>query len=564
MTESAEIHKAASEPINLLSNGRLKREESPPEAFDGERSPESRGCARLLPVFLRIEGRRCLLAGAGKVALGKIGVLLKAGLELRVVAPEALPEIRQLASDGKLEWVRRSFAPADLDGHALAVAATNSPEVNAAVHQGAAERKILLNCVDDAPNCDFFFGSVVSRGALQVAISTGGASPAFAQRLRREIDERLPAELGPWLDNLGQLRREILATQPAGEERRRLLLELAQRPIRASEDCPSRLLDSGSPDAFSSLAPERPDQEQPDPSWLDEEQLDEEQDEEQEAASTSCEEEDSSAFREPLPPEFGEEYIQENFSASPETVHLVGAGPGDPELLTVKALRLIQTADVLLHDDLVPQAILDLASPSAEVLNVGKRCGSKGITQNQINTLMIEHARQGRTVVRLKGGDPLLFGRAAEELDALAAAGIPFQIVPGITAAFAAAAALGCPLTDRNCASSVVLTTGHRAAEHFRQAQPQDLPLVRLGASTLAVYMPGRELRLLAQKWIEQGLPPELPCAVVSRAALPGQQTQCTTLATLGDIEPTAAPSLLIAGWAVRQIFGPGKRASEL
>ena len=556
MTEPVEMHKTASKQIIAHRAQQLKREKDLPEAFNEDRvlAPEDR--ASLLPIFLRLEGRRCLLVGAGKVALGKIGALLKAGLELRVIAPEALPEIRQLAGKGKLEWVQRPFASTDLDGNALAVAATNSPEVNAAVHRGAAERNILLNCVDDIPNCDFFFGSVVSRGALQVAISTGGASPAFAQRLRREIDERLPAELGPWLEDLGQLRREILATQPGGEERRLLLQELAQRPIRASEDCSSRHSD------FRSL-----EQEQPGQGCLDEERQDEEQDNEQDeeldAGFTSGEEEDSLAFDEPLPPEFGEESNYEDFSASPETVHLVGAGPGDPELLTVKALRLIQTADVLLHDDLVPQAILDLASPSAEILNVGKRCGSKSITQNEINTLMIEHARQGRTVVRLKGGDPLLFGRAAEELAALAAASVPFQVVPGITAAFAAAAALGCSLTDRNCASSVVLTTGHRAPEHFRQAQPHDLPLARLGDSTLAVYMPGRDLRLLAQKWIEEGLPPELPCAVVSRAALPGQQTQCTTLAALGDAGPTAAPSLLIAGLAVQRAFGPGQRASE-
>jgi uroporphyrin-III C-methyltransferase len=557
MTEPVEMHETASKQIMAHRTERLKREKNLPEAFDEACAfaPEDR--ASLLPIFLKLDGRRCLLVGAGEVALGKIGALLKAGLELRVVAPEALPEIRQLAGEGKLEWIQRPFASADLDGNVLAVAATNSPEVNTAVHGGAVERNILSNCVDDIPNCDFFFGSVVSRGALQVAISTGGASPAFAQRLRREIDERLPAELGPWLDNLGQLRREILATQPGGEERRLLLQELAQRPIYSQ----SRQVD------FGSLDQHQLDQDQLDQDQLDQDRIDEDrQDEEQEAGPTSEMNEDSSAFAEPLPLELREESGREDFGASPETVHLVGAGPGDPELLTVKALRLIQTADVLLHDDLVPQAILDLASPSAEILNVGKRSGSKSITQNEINARMIEHARQGRAVVRLKGGDPLLFGRAAEELAALAAAGVPFQIVPGITAAFSAAAALGCSLTDRNCASSVVLTTGHRAPQHFRQTQPHsqgDLPLARLGDSTLVVYMPGRDLRLLAQKWIEEGLPPELPCAAVSRAALPGQRIQCSTLAALGDVEPLAAPSLLIAGWAVQQVFGPGNRASE-
>jgi uroporphyrin-III C-methyltransferase len=539
MTESAEIHKIASKEIKAPHTESLKREKNSQEAVGEVRTFPGEGPS-LLPVFLKLDGRRALLVGAGKVALGKIGNLLKAGLELRVVAPEALPEIRQLAAEGKLEWVQRPFATADLDGSILAVAATNSPEVNAAVHRGAVERNILSNCVDDIPNCDFFFGSVIRRGALHVAISTSGESPAFAQRLRDEIEEQLPAELGPWLENLGQLRRQILATHPSGEPRRILLRQLAHRPLCASEDGPSQPL------AFDS-----PGQDRPDPGQFDEEQ----QDEEQNAGFAPVICDNSPIFSEPSLSK-----VCEEFCASPETVHLVGAGPGDPELLTIKALRLIQTADLLLHDDLVPQAILDLASPSAEILNVGKRCGYKIITQNEINALMIEHARRGRAVVRLKGGDPLLFGRAAEELSALATARIPFQIVPGITAAFAAAAALGCSLTNRDGASSVVLTTGHRAPQHFRQTQPHPeatLPLARLGDSTLVVYMPGRDLRALAQQWIEQGMSPELPCAVVSRAALPGQEIQCSTLAALCDTKPTAAPSLLIAGWAVQRVLQP-------
>ena len=193
-------------------------------------------------------------------------------------------------------------------------------------------RNILCNSVDDIPNCDFFFGSVVSRGELQIAISTAGESPAFAQRLRREIDEQLPEDLGPWLENLGELRREVLATHPRGEERRLLLHELAQRQICDSALCPiaARLRNTAR--------------------------------------------------------EFEDEPKQAR-------VYLVGAGPGDPDLLTVKAVRLIESADVILHDDLVPQAILDLASPSAEIVNVGKRCGTKTITQEEINALMIEHAR---------------------------------------------------------------------------------------------------------------------------------------------------------------------------
>jgi uroporphyrin-III C-methyltransferase len=331
---------------------------------------------------------------------------------------------------------------------------------------------------------------VVSRGALQIAIATAGESPAVAQQLRREIDEQLPDDLGPWLEDVGRLRREVLATHPRGEARRLLLHQLARRPLCDSEVCPSHQL-----------------------------------------------------ARAPL---------DEKTAGSSAKVYLIGAGPGDPDLLTVKALRLLQSSDVVLHDGLVPQAILALASPLAEVVNVGKRCGVKSITQQEINALMIERAQSGRSVVRLKSGDPLLFSRAAEEMAALTEAGVAFEIVPGITAAFAAAAAIGCSLTSRNSTSNVIFSTGHHA-----QVQPENrpthAPLPQLEDATRVVYMPGRDLRLIAQQWLDEGLPPELPCAVVSRAAQPGQQIRTTTLAALGDAAPALAPSLLIAGWALRE-----------
>jgi uroporphyrin-III C-methyltransferase len=406
-----------------------------------------------------------------------------------------LPEIQQLAAEGRLELVQREFRPADLDGNSLVIAATDVPEVNAAVHREALERGILSNSVDDIPNCDFFFGSVVSRGSLQVAISTGGESPAVAQRLRREIDELLPGDLGPWLENLGQLRREVLALHPRSEARKALLHQLAQRPLCESATCPSRQM---------ALAPVAP---------VD--------------------------------------------SESKGKVHLVGAGPGDPDLLTVKALRLIQTAGVILHDDLVPEAILRLAAPGAEIQNVGKRCGVKSIMQEEINGLMIDHAWARRSVVRLKSGDPLIFGRAAEEIAALTEANVAFEVVPGITAAFAAAAAIGCSLTDRNSASNVIFSTGHHAQSHNRS------PLPELEDATRVVYMPGRDLSLLALEWQEQGLPADLPCAVVSRAAQRDEQVQYTTLGALGDAEPALAPSLLIAGWAVKKVTASACRESD-
>jgi siroheme synthase-like protein len=194
----------------------------------------------LLPIFLKLAGRRCLLVGAGEVALQKIPPLLAAEARLRVIAPEVKAEIAGLAAVGRIEIVQREFVESDLEGFFLAIAATDVPAVNAAVFRGAVERNILCNSVDDPPHCDFYFGSVVARGDLQIAISTAGESPALAQRLRREIDEQLPDDLGPWLHELGELRREVLAAYPVSEERRLLLHELAQREVCGARECPAR------------------------------------------------------------------------------------------------------------------------------------------------------------------------------------------------------------------------------------------------------------------------------------------------------------------------------------
>jgi uroporphyrin-III C-methyltransferase len=225
-------------------------------------------------------------------------------------------------------------------------------------------------------------------------------------------------------------------------------------------------------------------------------------------------------------------------------VYLVGSGPGDPDLLTVKALRLLGEAELVLHDDLVPAAVLALCNPRALTVSVGKRCGAKKITQDEINRLMVEKARQGVSVVRLKSGDPLVFGRAAEEMDALREAGIPFEVVPGITAAFAAAASLQCSLTDRRAASSIVFSSGHHAPDG-----PAEHP-----EPTRVVYMPGRDFSGLAAEWRAAGVSPELPCVAISRAAQPDQQITVTTLRALASIELGPAPVLLLAGWVFRDV----------
>jgi uroporphyrin-III C-methyltransferase len=232
-------------------------------------------------------------------------------------------------------------------------------------------------------------------------------------------------------------------------------------------------------------------------------------------------------------------------AAQPGMVYLVGAGPGDPELLTLKAARLLASADVVLHDDLVPQAVLAHAA-RALTINVGKRCGRKNLTQEQIDGMMVDHARRGLSVVRLKSGDPLVFGRAGEEMDALRAAGIPFEVVPGITAAFAAAAAVQRPLTDRRSASSISFASGHHAPGSALQP-------ASLAGATRIVYMPGRDLSSIASQLRCEGLPADLPCIVVSRAAQPDQQIVRTTLAQLDRIAQVPAPSILLAGEALRE-----------
>lgn len=237
-------------------------------------------------------------------------------------------------------------------------------------------------------------------------------------------------------------------------------------------------------------------------------------------------------------------------SAQPGVVYLAGAGPGDPELLTLRALHLLETANVILPDDLVSDAVLALASPSALVVPVGKRCGQPRITQAGIHALMLEHAGAGRSVLRLKSGDPLVFGRASEEIAALTEGGIPFEIVPGITAAFAVAAELKTPLTDRSSASKLIFATAHHAADKleltpkWQGAFPPD--------ATLVVYMPGRRFRVLADELIGSGIRPETPCVAVSKASTPEEKVHRTTLAKLEDDTVGPAPVILLIGHAIQ------------
>ncbi len=243
------------------------------------------------------------------------------------------------------------------------------------------------------------------------------------------------------------------------------------------------------------------------------------------------------------------------------TVYLVGAGPGDPELLTLRAFRLLQTADVVLHDDLVPAEVVALASNHAQVTSVGKRCGRPRITQAEIHGLMVLEAQAGRSVVRLKSGDPLVFGRAGEEISALRAAGVPFEVVPGVTAAFGAGAALALPLTDREHASKLVFLTGHHAAGKDAAKPIWEGPIP--DDATVVVYMPGRDLRRLARELLDAGLRAEVPCAAVSHAATARQSYVACALSELEAAEVGPAPLLILVGAAVESLLNAGPSPSD-
>jgi uroporphyrin-III C-methyltransferase / precorrin-2 dehydrogenase / sirohydrochlorin ferrochelatase len=440
----------------------------------------------LFPIFVKLEGRPVLLVGAGRVAESKVGGLLSAGATVTVVAPEATPAIAGMALDGTLRWHAREFQPDDMDGVALVIAAVPA-DTAAQVYREARARGLLCNSVDDPHNCDFYYPAVVNRGDLQIAISTAGHSPALAQRLRLELERQFGPEYAGWIQQLGEARRALFAIEMDPEARTQRLHELA-RGVPGSNGPGLHSTEPG------------PRLQRPDP-------------------------------------------------RTSGRVYLVGAGPGDPELLTLKALRILGQADVVLHDDLLTPEILELVPSTARVECVGKRHGERQITQAEINRRLCEYGAAGLTVVRLKGGDGAIFGRASEEMDALRSAGVPFSIVPGVTAASGAAAAAGVSLTDRRLGSALVFLTAQRCKGN---PPPNWRALAELGGAA-AIYMPGGHEADLADELIAGGLSASTPCFVVARASRPDEQVVQTTLGELPGIAQLPAPALLLIGVIPRE-----------
>ncbi|HME40574.1 MAG TPA: siroheme synthase CysG [Steroidobacteraceae bacterium] len=447
------------------------------------------------PVFFDLAGQKVLIVGGGEVALRKVTLLERTGALISVVAPEIAPGLMERAAAGKLRLAIREFAPADLDAARLVIVATSRRAVNRWIASLSEARNIPVNVVDDREASRFIVPAIIDRDPVLVAVSSGGASPVLARRVRERLEALIPARIGKlaiWLQTLRGAARQKLRSTGA---RRRFFEAVVDGPA-------ARRFIEGDGQGAQRIA----------------QQL-------LAAASTA-------------PRAAGE-------------VWLVGAGPGDPELLTLKALRALQDADVILHDRLVSEAVLDLARRDAERICVGKSAGKPGNTQEEINALLIEHANQGKRVVRLKGGDPFVFGRGGEELQALAAARINFSVVPGITAALGAAAYAGIPLTHRDHAHSVSFVTGHAQGSGGAPDEEPDWRALATPGTTAVFYMGLARLDHIVAKLQEHGAAATRPAAVIAQGTTANQRVIAATLATIRDASSGAkleSPALLIVG----------------
>jgi len=443
------------------------------------------------PAFLNLQGRRCLIVGGGDIALRKARLLLSAGADISVVAPETNPAFAEFINANALHWIRRRFRNVDIDGNWLVVSATGDAGVETAVYAAAVEAGIFCNGVDDQENCSFITPAIVDRSPVVVAISSGGAAPVLARKLRTRIEMMLPGDYGRLASLASKWRDRVSAGIVSLRARRRFWEAVFDGPItnfaiggnsdRAEQEIANLLLN------FAGESP------QPGEAWL------------------------------------------------------VGAGPGDPDLLTIRALQIMQVADVIVHDRLVSDEILELARRDADRISVGKAPGRRLNTQEDINKLLVSLVASGKRVCRLKGGDPFIFGRGGEELEALAAAGFPCEVVPGVTAAAGCAASAAIPLTHRDVSQSVVLVTAHGKDSVDRL----DWPSLARDRQTLAFYMAVRNFPLVMRKLIGHGRPAETPIAIVERGTLPGQRVvrgHLGQLVLLAESQRITAPAMLIIG----------------
>jgi uroporphyrin-III C-methyltransferase/precorrin-2 dehydrogenase/sirohydrochlorin ferrochelatase len=461
-----------------------------------------------LPIFLTLKGQRCLVVGGGEVAERKVRQLLAAGAAVTVNSPQLVSGLQQLGVEQRIQIALRRFDAGLIGTHLLVIAATGDGAVNRAVAAAAHQALRLCNVVDDPAHSSFISPSIVDRSPLIVAISSGGRAPVLARMLRQQLERWLPLRLGALADWAGSWRDTIKARLPDVTARRRFW-ERAFTGTLGNHVLAGRMQAA---DAALQSA-------------LDA----------QSTAGNSC----------------GEAW-------------LVGAGPGDPELLSLRGFHLLQHADVVLHDRLIAPELLAFARRDAELIDVGKTGGGEATSQADINALLLHRVRAGQRVCRLKGGDPYVFGRGSEEVAALAAAGLPFQVIPGITAASGCGAYAGIPLTHRGLAQAVSFVTGHPATDKDASGVEPDWAALAAPGHTLVIYMGGRRLAVIAAELMAHGRSGTTPAAVVIAGTLPEQRVIRGTLADIAARSAAAgigSPALLYVGEVVALAAQPDWQA---
>jgi uroporphyrin-III C-methyltransferase/precorrin-2 dehydrogenase/sirohydrochlorin ferrochelatase len=452
-----------------------------------------------LPIFMKLQGRRCVVIGGGEVAVRKVTMLLKADAVVEVIAPELHYELADLWAASRISHLSSAFEPSQLDGACLIIAATDDEVVNEEVSKQAKARNIPVNVVDSPALCTFTMPSIVDRSPVVIAISSSGSAPVLARLIRSKLETLIPSSYGR-LANLAAEYREAVKQRFATTQERRIFWEkIFSGPV-------AELVFSGqetaAKDALASLL-----------------------------ASPATE-------------------------ASHGEVYLVGGGPGDPDLLTFRALRLMQQADVCVYDKLVSKEVMELVRRDAELIYVGKARDQHTLPQEEINQLLVRLAKAGKRVLRLKGGDPFIFGRGGEEIETLMEHGIPFQVVPGITAANGVSTYAGIPLTHRDYAQSCLFTTGHLKAGSNGEAGTVELdwPALARPKQTVVIYMGLVGLAEICRQLVAHGLPANTPAAVVQQGTTPRQRVVVADLKTLAsevDKAQLKPPCLIIVGGVV-------------
>ncbi|WMS88778.1 siroheme synthase CysG [Pleionea litopenaei] len=451
------------------------------------------------PIFTQLRGRKVLIVGAGEVAVRKLSLVYQAGAEVIVVAPElgsSLVAFVNRVNHQRLSIIEREYQSDDLNDVHLVIAATANAQVNQQVFNDAEERKLFVNVVDNSPLCSFITPAIVDRSPLTIAISSGGEAPVLARLIRGKLESWIPASYGKLAQLAAKFRHRVKAALPTGTLRKRFWENVFEGVIA------DKVFNNESAKAESLL----------------------------------------------------QQHLQHAVNASDVPtkgeVYLVGAGPGDPDLLTFKALRLMQQADVVVYDRLVSKPILNLIRRDADRIYVGKEKAAHCVPQNEINQLLIDLANQGKRVVRLKGGDPYIFGRGGEEAQQLVKAGVAFEAVPGITSAAGTANYCGIPLTHRDFAQSVTFATGHLK----NNTVDLNWPALAQSNNTLVIYMGLTGLTTISEQLINHGRLANTPVAVVQNATRPDQKVVIGDLTSIAEKVVQAkieSPAMIIIGEVV-------------